>query len=43
MEISSSEREMVLQARAGDAGAYAALVQHHQEAAFRAAYLRNLR
>ena len=39
MEISSSEREMVLQARAGDAGAYAALVQHHQEAAFRAAYL----
>ena len=39
MAISSSEVEVVLQARAGDTTAYAALVQHHQEAAFRAAYL----
>ena len=39
METSSSEFEVVLQARAGDAAAYAALVQSHQEAAFRAAYL----
>ena len=39
MEIFAPEREVVLQARAGNAAAYAALVQSHQEAAFRAAYL----
>ena len=39
MEILSSEREAVSLARKGDASAYAVLVQSHQEAAFRAAYL----
>jgi RNA polymerase sigma-70 factor (ECF subfamily) len=39
MEITSSEREAVSLARNGDASAYAVLVQSHQEAAFRAAFL----
>src|SRR5918998_1820562 len=33
------EHELVERARAGDAGAYAALVRGHQEIAFRTAYL----
>lgn len=34
-----SESDLVLQARKGDAGAWEALVQQHQEAVFRLAYL----
>ena len=39
MERSSPEAEAVLRARAGDASAFGLLVQEHQQAAFRAAYL----
>ncbi len=39
MEITSSEIEVVTRARGGDASAYAVLVQDHQDAAFRSAYL----
>ena len=39
MERSSSEAEALLRARNGDASAFGLLVQSHQEAAFRAAYL----
>ena len=39
MERSSSQAEALLQARRGNASAFGLLVQNHQEAAFRAAYL----
>ena len=39
MERLSSEAEALLRARNGDASAFGLLVQSHQEAAFRAAYL----
>ena len=39
MERTSTEAEALLQVRNGDASAFALLVQSHQEAAFRAAYL----
>jgi RNA polymerase sigma-70 factor (ECF subfamily) len=39
MKQTSSEVEALLRARVGDASAYGLLVQNHQEAAFRAAYL----
>jgi RNA polymerase sigma-70 factor (ECF subfamily) len=39
MEQTSSETEALRRARLGDASAFGLLVQNHQEAAFRAAYL----
>lgn len=39
MERTSTEAEALLRARVGDASAYGRLVQCHQEAAFRAAFL----
>jgi RNA polymerase sigma-70 factor (ECF subfamily) len=39
MERTASETEVLARARAGDTSAFAVLVQAHQEAAFRAAYL----
>ena len=39
MELTSSEAEALVRARNGDAAAFGLLVQSHQEAAFRAAYL----
>jgi RNA polymerase sigma-70 factor (ECF subfamily) len=39
MEQTSSEAEALLLARAGDASAFGLLVQKHQQAAFRAAYV----
>jgi RNA polymerase sigma-70 factor (ECF subfamily) len=39
MEIRLTDAEAITQARKGDSGAFGVLVAHHQEAAFRAAYL----